>query len=222
MSKKSKNTNHKRDDAPHAAAQSAEELPVEVPSTEEVASSDAIPSDAPTDAPTDIPTDIPKAAAEIPAAENEDFKEQYLRLRADFENFRKRTRREKEEWTQRCLDNLCSDLLTVLDHFDLGIDNSQGKEFTPDTLKGFELVRGQLIHTLGKYGLSVVDTPEGVFDPNLQEAITHMPSTEVEEGGIVAVTRKGYKLGNKLLRPVQVVVSAGAPEAAATEAEGDA
>lgn len=215
MSKKAKNTDHKKEHAPHAAAQAAEEQPVEMPATEEVASSDADTSDA-------VLPDVPEAAAETPAAENEDFKEQYMRLRADFENFRKRTRREKEEWTQRCLDNLCSDLLTVLDHFDLGIDNSQGKEFTPDTLKGFELVRGQLMHTLGKYGLSVVDTPAGAFDPNLQEAITHMPSAEVEEGGIVAVTRKGYKLGNKLLRPVQVVVSAGAPEAAATEAEGDA
>lgn len=155
------------------------------------------------------------------AAEQEDFKDQYLRLRADFENFRKRTRREKEEWTQRCLENLCTDLLTVLDHFDLGIENSKGKEFTEDTLKGFELVRGQLSSTLGTYGLKTVEVEGGQFDPNLHEAITHMPSPDVEEGGIVAVTRKGYQLGNRLLRPTQVVVSAGAPESAPTESDGD-
>ncbi|WFB34786.1 nucleotide exchange factor GrpE [Kiritimatiellota bacterium B12222] len=163
--------------------------------------------------------EVPPAAKEDVQTEQEDFKDLYLRLRADFENFRKRTRREKEEWTQRCVENLCTDLLTVMDHFDLGIDNSKGKEFTEESLKGFELVRGQLSNTLGKYGLSVVDATEGNFDPNIHEAITHMPSADVEEGKIVAQTRKGYKMGDRLLRPAQVVVSAGAP---ATEAEGEA
>jgi len=153
--------------------------------------------------------------------ETEDYKDMYLRLRADFENFRKRTRKEKEEWTQRCLENLCSDLLTVLDHFDLGIDNSKGKDFTTDTLKGFELVRGQLDTTLGKYGLSPIVAAEGEFDPNHHEAITHMPSPDVEEGNIVAMTRKGYQLGNRQLRPAQVVVSAGAPVAETSEKEGE-
>ncbi len=166
--------------------------------------------------------DAAEAGEEKKEEEQEDFKDQYLRLRADFDNFRKRTRREKEEWTQRSLDNVVTDLLKVLDSFDLGIENSKGKEFTEDTLKGFELVRGQLSGTLGTYGLKEVEVADGIFDPNLHEAITHMPSPEVEEGGIVAVTRKGYQLGSRLLRPVQVVVSAGAPEAASTEAEENA
>jgi len=171
-------------------------------------------------------TPVEESASETDAAtdstkvtDHEDYKDQYLRLRADFENFRKRTRKEKEEWTQRCLENLCNDLLTVLDHFDLGIDNAEGKEFTEDTLKGFELVRGQLDTTLGKYGLSSMVATEGVFDPNHHEAITHMPSPDVVEGEIVAMTRKGYQLGNRQLRPAQVVVSAGPPETA--ESEGD-
>ncbi|MDF3127770.1 nucleotide exchange factor GrpE [Kiritimatiellaeota bacterium B1221] len=154
--------------------------------------------------------------------EQEDYKDQYLRLRADFDNFRKRTRREKEEWTQRSLDNVVTDLLKVLDSFDLGIENSKGKEFTEETLKGFELVRGQLSSTLGTYGLKEVEVADGNFDPNLHEAITHMPSQEVAEGGIVAVTRKGYQLGSRLLRPVQVVVSAGAPEGEESEKSEEA
>lgn len=156
------------------------------------------------------------AEAKAPPAEDpeeESYKIQYLRLRADFDNFRKRTRREKEEWTQRCLENLCTDLLTVLDHFDLGIANSEGKEFTEDTLKGFTLVRSQLGSTLGKYGLSPIEATEGTFDPNVHEAITHIPSPEVQEDEIVAMTRKGYKLGTRLLRPAQVVVSSGSGEA---------
>ncbi|MEX2607799.1 MAG: nucleotide exchange factor GrpE [Kiritimatiellia bacterium] len=153
-----------------------------------------------------------EAAAPAGDPEEESYKIQYLRLRADFDNFRKRTRREKEEWTQRCLENLCTDLLTVLDHFDLGITNSEGKEFTEDTLKGFTLVRSQLGSTLGKYGLKSIEATEGTFDPNVHEAITHIPSPEVPEDEIVAMTRKGYQLGNRLLRPAQVVVSSGSGE----------
>jgi len=154
-------------------------------------------------------------AAEAPAEDSdaqEDYKDQYLRLRADFENFRKRTRKEKEDWTQRCLENICTDLLSVLDHFDLGLENAKGQEIAEDTLQGFELVRGQLGTVLGKYGLEALESESGVFDPNVQEAITHLASTEVPEGEVVAMTRKGYKLGTKLLRPTQVVVSAGEGE----------
>lgn len=158
------------------------------------------------------PEELAAADAAQDEAEQEDFKDQYLRLRADFENFRKRTRREKEEWTQRCLENICTDLMTILDHFDLGLENAKGKEFSEDTLKGFELISGQLTTVLGKYGLEAVEAKEGAFDPNLHEAITHMPSPEVPEGEIVAMTRKGYQMGAKLLRPAQVVVSAGEGE----------
>jgi molecular chaperone GrpE len=165
----------------------------------------------------------PEAAAEEtkartpPDEEEESFKLQYLRLRADFDNFRKRTRREKEEWTQRCLENLCEDLLTVLDHFDLGLENS--REVDAETLKGFQMVRGQLGSVLGKYGLSPVVAEKGPFDPNLHEAITHIPSPEVPEGEVVAMTRKGYQLGARLLRPAQVVVSAGGGDESVTPEE---
>lgn len=163
-----------------------------------------------------------EAAAEGSAPrseEEESYKVQYLRLRADFDNFRKRTRREKEEWTQRCLENLCSDLLTVLDHYDLGLENAT--DIGEETLKGFQMVRDQLGSTLGKYGLAPVEVEGGAFDPNRHEAITHMPSTEVPEGDVVAMTRKGYLLGNRLLRPAQVVVSAGG-EVADEPANGEA
>jgi molecular chaperone GrpE len=151
-------------------------------------------------------------AAAQEAQPEEDYKDQYLRLRADFENFRKRTRKEKEDWTQRCLENICTDLLTILDHFDLGLENAKGQEIPEETLQGFELIRGQLGTVLGKYGLEPVEAESGIFDPNLHEAITHLPSTEVPEGEVVAMTRKGYQLGSRLLRPAQVVVSAGEGE----------
>ncbi len=169
------------------------------------------------------------AASEEAAVEAEtvvdptaELQSQLLRLRADFENFRKRTRKEKEEWSQRCLENVCSDLLTVLDHFDLGLQNSQGS--VEDVVKGFSLVREQLGSVLGKYGLQEVNVEEAVFDPNWHEAITQMPSADIDEGKVVAITRTGYRLGERLLRPTQVVVSSGAPpapEAAASAEESE-
>jgi molecular chaperone GrpE len=177
---------------PQATEAEGQEVPSEQPAQEEPAQGEAASAEEPQ-----------------PQDEQEDYKDQYLRLRADFENFRKRTRREKEEWTQRCLENICTDMMTILDHFDLGIENARGQEISPDTLKGFEMICGQLSSVLGKYGLEAVEAKEGAFDPNLHEAITHLPSPEVAEGEIVAMTRKGYQLGTKLLRPAQVVVSAG-------------
>jgi len=185
----------------------AQDIPVETsePSAEEPAeSSEESPDSA---------EPVAEEPAPAPDPQEEAATVQLLRLRADFDNFRKRTRREKEEWTQRCLENLCTDLLTVLDHFDLGIDNCKGQEAHEEMLKGFEMVRGQLGTTLGKYGLSVLEVKEkDDFDPNEHEAITHLASPDVPEGAVMAMTRKGYRLGNRLLRPVQVVVSSGSGE----------
>jgi molecular chaperone GrpE len=167
-----------------------------------------------------------KAAVEVDAKENQakepepavdplkDMQEQLLRLRADFENFRKRTRREKEEWTARSLEHICGDLLAVLDSFELGLKNAADVGVAGDLLKGFALVQGQLLSILGKYNLTALDAENAKFDPNLHEAIAHVPSPEVPAEHVVAMTRRGYKLGERLLRPCQVVVSQGAPEAA--------
>jgi len=141
-----------------------------------------------------------------------DLQDQLLRLRADFENFRKRTRREKEEWTVRSLEHICGDLLPVLDSFELGLKNAADLRLSGDVLKGFNLVREQIRNVLGKYGLSDVDAEKQDFDPNLHEAIAQVPSPEVPAGAVMAMTRRGYKLGERLLRPAQVVVSMGAPE----------
>ncbi|MCC5849679.1 MAG: nucleotide exchange factor GrpE [Verrucomicrobia bacterium] len=146
----------------------------------------------------------------------EELKSQLLRLRADFENFRKRTRREKEEWTTRSLEHVCGDLLTVLDHFELGLKNAEDLKVAPEVIKGFALVNEQLKAVLGKYGLSPVNAEEA-FDPNLHEAISYVASPEVPADHVLAMTRRGYKLGERLLRPAQVVVSQGPPEPVATE-----
>ncbi len=161
-----------------------------------------------------------EAAPEPTPDPAEELKGQLLRLRADFENFRKRTRREKEEWTIRSLEHVCGDLLTVLDHFELGLKNAEDLNVAPEVIKGFALVNDQLKSVLGKYGLSPVNAEEA-FDPNLHEAISYVASPEVPADHILAMTRRGYKLGERLLRPAQVVVSQGPPEAEASEASAE-
>lgn len=159
------------------------------------------------------PTDEAPSAPE-PVDPLKEMQEQLLRLRADFENFRKRTRREKEEWTVRSLENICGDLLAVLDSFELGLKNAADHGVAEDILKGFALVQGQLLSILGKYNLTALDAENAKFDPNLHEAIAHVPSPEIPAEHVVAMTRRGYKLGGRLLRPCQVVVSQGGAEAA--------
>jgi len=135
----------------------------------------------------------------------------YMRLQADFDNYRKRVLREKNELYSRANEDIMEELLSVMDHLDLAL-NAVGVDHDDPVVKGFELVGGQLATTLKKFGLSVIESEGHEFDPNLHEAIMHMPSDDVEEDFIVSDARKGYKLGERLLRASQVVVSSGAPE----------
>jgi len=145
-----------------------------------------------------------------------------LRLQADFDNYRKRMVREKADIYRRANEDIMEELLPVLDHLDLALAAVGTADQHDSIAKGFKLVGEQLFSVLKKFGLTPVVT-EGVdFDPNVHEAVLHMPSAEVPENGIVSCTRAGYMLGGQLLRAAQVVVSSGAPppdgEAVGTEA----
>jgi molecular chaperone GrpE len=142
--------------------------------------------------------------------------DRYLRLQADFDNYRKRVLREKDELYRRANEDIMEELLPVLDHLDLALSAAGDKSDDP-VVEGFRLVGDQLVNALGKFGLKVIDAAGEEFDPNLHEAIMHMPTAEVEEDHIVSDARKGYKLGERLLRASQVVVSSGSPEAEGVE-----
>lgn len=135
-----------------------------------------------------------------------------LRLQADFENFRKRTLREREDVYQRANADLMLDLLPVVDHIVLALESARAHDVDEGFTKGFELVGDQLMSALAKYGLKVIDATNEPFDPNLHEAISHLPSREVPADTVIEQTRRGYLLGSRLLRAAQVVVSSGAPE----------
>lgn len=152
-------------------------------------------------------------------SEAEVLKDRLLRLQADFDNFRKRTVREKAEWQSFATEQFIRDLLPVVDHFELGLATA-AKQADSAVLNGLKLVYDQLLGVLKKQGVTPVSVaPGATFNPHEHEAITQLPSEEHEADMVIAETRKGYKLGDKLIRPLQVVVSSG-PGAAKTEGEG--
>ena len=145
------------------------------------------------------------------AAENETaaLKDRLLRLQADFDNFRKRTQREKAEWSVSANENILRELLPVLDHFELGLKTSAEHKTEKSVHDGFQMVYEQMLGALKKSGVTPLDVHESGFDPVHHEAVAHVPSDEYPADEIIAQTRRGWKLGDKLLRPVQVVVSSG-------------
>ncbi|MCE9616204.1 MAG: nucleotide exchange factor GrpE [Lentisphaerae bacterium] len=137
-----------------------------------------------------------------------------LRLQADFDNFRKRTVREKAELFRTANEDLLAELLPVVDHFELAFGSVESGRDNDAFTRGVRMVRDQLIAVLGKFGLQPLEAAGQTFDPARHEAISHLPSETVPENGILVQTRRGYLLGDKLLRPAQVVVSSGNPHAA--------
>jgi len=139
-----------------------------------------------------------------------------MRLQADFENYRKRMVRERAEVIRAANEDLMNELLPVLDHFDLALSAATNVAVPDAMTEGVRMVREQLLATLGKFGLEPIDADGQPFDPAHHEAISHLPSDTVPENAVLAQTRRGYRLGEKLLRPVQVVVSSGPAAGGAT------
>jgi len=141
------------------------------------------------------------------------LQDQMLRLQADFDNFRKRMTREKKDWIAFASENLVMELLPVLDHFELGLADSEQNGAPESFTEGFRLIYSQLCSAIEKSGVKAIDAQAGEpFDPQVHEAISQLPSEEIPEGEVVAQTRRGYQMGEKLLRAAQVVVSSGPAE----------
>ena len=162
-----------------------------------------------------LPEDVPAAPAEAAAAAEpqpspeEVLQDRLLRLQADFENYRKRMDREKKDWIAFANEKLVLELLPVLDHFELGLADSAKNGAPAAFVEGFQLICNQLRAALEKAGVQAIDAEGAAFDPHVHEAITHLPSDDVPADHVVVQTRRGYKLGDKLLRAAQVVVSSG-------------
>jgi molecular chaperone GrpE len=140
--------------------------------------------------------------------ERDEYLDALQRLKAEFENYRKRVSREQADFVARAGERLVKQLLPVLDDLERALEAaSQHEEAALED--GVRLVHRSLADALAKEGVVEVET-DGAFDPHTQEALLAQPS-EADEGTVIQVLQKGYKLGERVLRPARVVVSAGAP-----------
>ena len=142
-------------------------------------------------------------------ADRDELFDRLQRLAAEFDNVRKRSAREQAGLIERAIERLVNELLPVLD--DLGRALEAGEEHEGARLEeGVRLVHRALADLLAKEGLAEIET-EGKFDPHVHEALLSQPS-DAEEGSVIEVVQKGYRLGDKVLRPARVVVAGGTPE----------
>jgi molecular chaperone GrpE len=137
------------------------------------------------------------------------FRDLALRSQADFENYKKRSAREKEEAIKYANSSLLEKLIAIVDNFELGLEAARAEGEKSPVFSGMSMVFKQLMDFLADSGLQPIDATGQKFDPNLHEAIAHEPSEKFPEGIVVRQTRRGYKLKDRLLRPSSVVVSSG-------------
>ena len=128
-----------------------------------------------------------------------------LRLAADFENYKKRAARERQEYVAHANERLIAELLPVLDDLERALSAAEQHE-EAQLEEGVRLVHRSLASLLERNGVTAIET-EGAFDPHVHEALLSQPSEETESGSVLDVIQKGYKLGDRVVRPARVIVA---------------
>jgi molecular chaperone GrpE len=143
------------------------------------------------------------------AAKADENWERLLRTTADFDNFKKRAAREKQEAIKYANEGLLQKLVPVMEHLDMALAAPQtsGPENSQTLQTGVSMICQQFRGVLAEAGLEEIDALGKPFDPNLHEALSQQETPEVPEGQVVQQLRKGYKFRDRLLRPASVVVS---------------
>ena len=157
------------------------------------------------------------------SAELVETKDRLIRLHADFENYRRRAQREREEAIRYGSQNLFKDLLTTVDNLERAIDHARmgGGADLENLLQGVELVQKGLVGLMSTHGVEEIDALGKPFDPALHEAMAQAPDASQAPNTVLEVLQKGYKLRDRLLRPARVVISRPV-DAAAEGGEGQA
>ncbi len=142
------------------------------------------------------------------AALVEEYRNESLRARADYDNLRKRTEREKAEYRACANEDLVKDLIDVYENLERALDASKMPDAKMSQLtKGLEMVYVQMKVVLGQYGLKPIDAVDHAFDPRTMEAMLQEVSEEKEEGTVLAELQRGYTLNSKVIRCSKVKVS---------------
>ncbi|EKU70732.1 hypothetical protein HMPREF9161_01778 [Selenomonas sp. F0473] len=148
------------------------------------------------------PAEDPAAALEAELKEKSD---RILRLQADFENFRRRTAKEKEELTAVITQNMLGDLLPLLDNFEraMAVEQTDGEAFR----KGVEMIFTQLREVLEKNGLEQIEAEGRPFDPNVHQAVMRVENPDIADGTVTQELQKGYRVKGRVIRPSMVQVA---------------
>jgi molecular chaperone GrpE len=163
------------------------------------------------------------AELEQAQAENAALRDKWLRAIADLDNYKKRVKRDMDDASHRTVQNLLASFLPIGDNLERALSVAP-----PDTneqlLRGLEMVRTEFFSALGKHGITPVESVGRTFDPNLHDALQQMDTPEFAPGVVMLEYEKGYRRGDKLLRPARVVVagpgSTGAPPAQTSGSPG--
>jgi len=176
------------------------------------ASADASSGDPPATGETSLAAELQKLKAE-----KEELLQTMIRRQADFENFRKRTERDRHEEGRRGVERLILDLIPVLDAFDRALQAHEDPGYE-EYRKGVTLIRKQLWDSIAKHGVQRIEAAGKIFDPHQHQAIERLESEEYPDGFIVAVFQDGYTFHGRVLRPaiVRVAVHSGEGENSTT------
>jgi molecular chaperone GrpE len=213
--------------APETAPQAAPETASETAAATEPASADTDPA---TEAPAESGWAGGADAARIAEieAENADVKNRLLRLAADMENLRRRTEKDVRDASQYAIAKFARDVLTVGDNLSRAIEAvpAETREAADSVLKGLiegvEMTERELVNALGRHNITRIDPAGEKFDPNAHEAVFQVPDPSVPSGMVSQVVQPGYRIGERVLRPAMVGVSAGGPKAPPEEPEAPA
>jgi molecular chaperone GrpE len=150
-----------------------------------------------------------KTEYEARDAELAEAQDQFTRLQAEFENFRKRTLKERQDSFQFGHQNLVKDLLSSVDNLERALEHGEqsGDGDFQSLLQGVELVHRELLGALDKHGVAAIEAEGKIFDPAVHEAMAQVPSADVPPNSIVQVLQKGYQLRDRMIRPTRVIVS---------------
>ena len=168
------------------------------------------PADTPPEAESSASKNAPAAVAEATLAdlqrERDDYYDRLLRKTAEFDNYRKRTERTRREQADEAIVGLLGELLLVVDDFDIALTMEPG-DGGAAYRKGVELIHAKLHDLLAKHGVRPIQAVGHDFDPNLHQAVIHEASADHREGEVISELRKGYMIGDRLLRPAMVKVA---------------
>ncbi len=144
---------------------------------------------------------------EVLAQKLDELNNQYIRMAADFDNYRKRQAQERESLLKYGAENTMKGLLAVIDTFERAQQSIVDADDVKKVKESFDIVQKQFLDALQKLGLKTIETEGQKFDPNLHEAVMQTPSEEVEDHTILQELQKGYMLDDRIIRPTLVNVA---------------